>query len=550
MSTLLDAAELRRALLASLDVLRARRASIDAANVYPVPDGDTGTNLVLTFEALARALEQVGEDLSEVVRATKTASLMGARGNSGVIMAQILRGLCEAMEGGPADPERLAQGFKRAVELAYESVLDPAEGTILTVARAAAEAAGGAHADVLAQLEAVEAAARDALRHTPEQLPVLAQAGVVDAGGMGLVAVLEAFAASLAGREVAPHEADPAERPHPAELCDGDPHGHAFEVQYMLEAPEETIPPLRQLLGTIGDSVAVVGGEGLWRVHVHTDDREKPVRFGEAIGVVSQVEVVSFAEQIEGARATTATAAKTGTPAERVPGQRGIPLVEQTPLTTLVAVAAGEGMHRLFAEVGAVVVDGGATMNPSVGELLAAIDGAPTDHVVVLPNNDNVYAAAIAAKAEAGKQTIVLRSADMAEGLAAALAFSAVSPADENERRLNVALGQVKTGQVAIANRSAATPSGEVEQGQALGFAEGSIVSPFGDANDPVVVACAVAQELIQPGDSVVTVLCGADAHEDERARLRTALAELLPAFEVQLLDGGQPVHRYLISVE
>ena len=557
-SPLLGASELRRALRASLDALRARRAAIDAANVYPVPDGDTGTNLVLTFEAIDRALDAVSsDDLAEVARVVKTASLMGARGNSGVIMAQILRGVCGSLDAGPGDPARVASGFKRAVELAYEAVLDPAEGTILTVARAASDAASGAHTDVPAQFDALARAAAAALARTPEQLPVLAQAGVVDAGGMGLVAVLDAFAATLAGREIEASGGDSVPDVHPSQRCEQPDDGFAYEVMYALHAPDGTIPALRQLLGTVGDSVAVVGGEGTWRVHVHTDDPEKAVRFGEAVGTLTGVEVVSFAEQIAEATsprgpAVSSDAAQPAQPttAERVPGQRGIPMADRSVESSLVVVASGAGMQAMFRELGATIVDGGTTMNPSVADLLSVIEASNAERVLVLPNNENVFAAAGAAKGESSKDVVLLRSNDMAEGLAAALEFDVARSADENALRMNHALGRVRTGVVAIANRTATTPEGEIVAGDALGFAEGAMVTPHGDPNDPVVVLTAVAHALSGPADEIVTVLCGADVRPEERVRAEAALRELLPGLEMEIHDGGQPVHRYLISIE
>jgi len=540
----LGAAELRRALQASLEVLRARRAAIDAANVYPVPDGDTGTNLVLTFEAVEAALQKAGDQLADVAKAVKTGSLMGARGNSGVIMAQILRGITEVLESGPAEPARLADGFKRAVELAYEAVLEPAEGTILTVARAASDAAAGQYASMPEQLDAVARAAGDALARTPEQLPLLAQAGVVDAGGMGLVAVLEAFAATIAGRELPASPEDAGDRVHPSELCDGTSSTHAFEVQYMLEASDEAVPALRQLLGTIGDSVAVVGGDGSWRVHVHTDQRDRATALGEAVGTVSQLEVVSFGEQLA---ASTANA-QASHDAARAAGQRGIPLARAASAAALVVVAAGDGMKRMFADLGAIVVDGGATMNPSVGDLVEAIDGVPAASVLVLPNNDNVFAAAGVAKGESSKDVTVLRSRDMAEGLAAALAYGDARDPSANVADMQRALDQVRTGVVVLASRDAPVPGGDVTAGQPLGFAEGAIVSA--DASDAVAVASAVVETLVTPGDGLITVLCGADVDAAERSRLQRALAESFPAMTLEIHDGGQPVHRYLIAVE
>lgn len=546
MTGTLGASEFRAALEAALRLVRARRAAIDAANVYPVPDGDTGTNLVMTLEAVATALGKVGGSPDEVAKAVRTGSLMGARGNSGVILAQILRGLTDALDAAPADPGRVAAAFKRATELAYDAVLEPVEGTILTVQRAAADAAQGAHAGVADQLEAAAAAAREALARTPQQLPLLATAGVVDAGGMGLVAVLEAFAATLAGRVI--DEAPAADRAPP--LCEGGSLTYPLEVQYLLDAPDEAISALKQLLGTIGDSVAVVGGDGAWRVHVHTDGRDRAVALGEAVGAVRDVEVVSFAEQI--AERDVRRMGPARPPAIVAPdaaGARGVPLARAAHGASLVAVASGPGVRRLFEELGALVVDGGRTMNPAVGDLLDAIERAPGDDVVVLPNNENVFAAAGAATAETTKRVTVVRTGDMAEGLAVAVAFGDARDAGEVIAEMEDARARVRTGQVVIAVRDAQTSHGPVAAGAPLCFAEGAFVE-VPEGADAVGALVALARALLEPGGEVLTVLVGADVAADERARAEDALRAALPAITVDVLDGGQPVHRYLASVE
>src|SRR5438105_3379541 len=299
----MDAEALRRGILSSLEDLRASRKAIDAANVYPVADSDTGTNLVMTLEAVAAALDRSADTPAAIARAVRSGSLVGARGNSGVIMAQIFRAWADAVETGPADVEQVARAFKRATELAYEAVLEPAEGTILTVASAAAEAAQGSHEDVAQQFAAAARAAAAALAHTPEQMPVLAAAGVVDAGGMGLVVVLEAFARALGADIGRPAPAAVPGDGTPPPVRDEASSTFKYEVQYLLESDAATLDPLRKLLGTIGDSVAVIGGDGLWRVHVHTDDRERAVSLGAAFGEPSDIEVVDFAEQIRAANA-------------------------------------------------------------------------------------------------------------------------------------------------------------------------------------------------------------------------------------------------------
>jgi fatty acid kinase len=546
-SPVLDGAALRQGILSSLEDLRASRAAIDAANVYPVADSDTGTNLVMTLEAVAAALEKSADSPTAIARAVRSGSLVGARGNSGVIMAQIFRAWADAVETGPLDVEGVARAFKRAVELAYEAVLEPAEGTILTVATAAAEAAQGPHEDVAEQFVAAARAATEALARTPEQMPALAAAGVVDAGGMGLVIVLEAFARALGGDVGHPARAASVDATPPP-VRDEASAKFAYEVQYLLRSDAVTLDPLRKLLGTIGDSVAVVGGDGLWRVHVHTDDRERAVSLGEAFGEPSQVEVVDFAQQI---RATNERAMKdTAITASEQPsrGVRGIPLARSEHGATLVAVVSGEGVAQLFHELGAITVDGAIRGTVGDNSLRAAIDSAPTDDVIVLPNNEDVYERLFAMKDSFKRRVIVLRSGDLGEGLAAAVAYGDARDTDAAVHDMEAALRRVRTGMVLVATEAFETVAGPVEAGQAVGIAEGAIVEIVDSAFTAAVkVATAL---LIEGVRDLLTVLCAGDVFVEERERLATALKAEHPRTTIEIYDGGQPVHRYIMAAE
>ncbi|HEV2685222.1 MAG TPA: DAK2 domain-containing protein, partial [Actinomycetota bacterium] len=363
MSRVLDAGALRQAMVSSLDDLRAARASIDAANVYPVADSDTGTNLVMTMETVVAAIDRSSHDPPGIAGAVRSGSLVGARGNSGVILAQILRAFADAIEGGGIDVDQVARAFKRATELAYDAVLEPAEGTMLSVVSAAADAAQGSHEDVAGQLAAAARAASAALARTPEQMPRLAEAGVVDAGGMGLVVVLEALARAL-GADVGPVKRPPDDDT-PLPVRDEASSTFTYEVQYLLRSDAANLDPLRKLLGTIGDSVALIGGAGLWRVHVHTDDRDGAVSLGEAFGEPSDVEIVDFAEQIRATNARAQQIESLAREAQQVNvseqpsrGVRGIPLARSERAAALVAVVSGAGVERLFQELGAFTIDG------------------------------------------------------------------------------------------------------------------------------------------------------------------------------------------------
>jgi DAK2 domain fusion protein YloV len=543
----LDAAALKNGVVASLADLRTARAAIDAANVYPVADSDTGTNLVMTMEAVATALERSGDEPAAIARAVRSGSLVGARGNSGVILAQILRAFADAVEGGPADAEQVARAFKRATELAYDAVLEPAEGTILTVASKAADAAQGPHDDVAEQLVAAARAASDALAHTPDQLKALADAGVVDAGGMGLVVVLAAVARALGGN-VEGLQVSSADDDSPPPIRDEASSTFKYEVQYLLDSDATSLEPLRKLLGTIGDSVAVIGGEGMWRVHVHTDDRERAVSLGEAFGTPSSIEVVTFSEQISATNARAqAQAPKDDTVEQPSPGTRGIPLARSERAAALVAVVSGAGVARLFNELGAITVEGAIHGTVPDDALRAAIEEAPANDVFVLPNNDDVYGRVLEMKESLSKNAIVLRTGDVGQGLAAAVAYGDARDTDAAKRDMQEAIDRVRTGIVLIAAADTETPKGPLVRGQVVGLAEGAVVE---QGDDPVPVATAVGKALVQDGHDVLTILAGVDASPAEREAVRDALTQAVSTVSIDLHDGGQPVHRYVLAAE
>jgi DAK2 domain fusion protein YloV len=475
-----SAADLRSALVAALQALRARRAQIDALNVFPVADADTGTNLVATFDAVVRASAPVAGD-GEIARAVRGGSLMGARGNSGVIVAQVLKAWADAVEAGPADGDAIGRAFKRAVEYAYDAVLEPAEGTILTVLRAASDGAQ-AEGDPGARFERAARESVAALALTRTINPVLARAGVVDAGGAGLAIALSAMAESFGARAV---EIPPLPSAR-AWLCEDRP-SFAYEVMYSLRADEAAIAPLRRLLGTIGDSVVVIGGGSDWRVHVHTDEKARAVALGDAVGETADVQIVSFEEQIAGAR--------------------GVGLSRAASASALVAVANGDGLQALFRDLGAHVVSGAA-------DLRAAIESAPTTHVIVLPDGDATRAAATALAAEIPKTVTVLPVPDPAAALAAAVAFGDARTAAENLADMREALAGVRT---------AATDG------------------------DPL----AAAARLLAGGPAeVLTVICGAGVSAAERETLRAGLAAANPEVAVEIHDGGQGASRFLLAAE
>jgi len=523
----LSAQDLRRVVLAGLEALRSRQDEIDAANVYPVPDGDTGTNLVLTMNAVAEAVSVAADRPKDLAAALGRGALMGARGNSGVILAQVLRGLAELVDEDGLDARGLAKGLARGADLAYEAMLAPVEGTMLTVARAAAVAVEHADTeDCVVVLDAAARAAHDALERTPELLPILRDAGVVDAGGIGLCVVLDAAAATVAGRPLAMTSA--ALRPI-VRAREAGSSAFAYEVQYLLEeAADEEATALRQRLGAIGDSVAVIGGAGLWNVHVHTNEVGRAIEIGMAAGRPHDISVVAFADQIAGAT-----------------GARTVPLATASGAVALVAVVSGDGLAELFASLGAgVIVDGGRTMNPSVGELVAAIERAPAGDVILVAGNDDAFPAARAAIDDVHGKRVALASArDLAQSFAAMVAFSDARSLEDNVADIEEALTRTRTGRVAIAVRD--DPATTIGAGDAVGFVDGR---PIANGRDPVAVARAVVQALA-PGEAL-TILSGLDAPPEEAEAVAREAVVVLAGGEVEIRHGGQPVDRYLFALE
>ncbi|WP_310962828.1 DAK2 domain-containing protein [Nocardioides terrisoli] len=541
------AAVLRFADLVTAGLSEARE-EIDALNVYPVPDGDTGTNLYLTVEAARDAVrecvpaEHKGDLLAATLSAYARGALLGARGNSGVILSQLVGALFRRMSAaGPDDRSAavFADGMRAAADAAYAAVGKPVEGTMLTVARAAADAAGRASTDPAARLAdvvvAAAAAAHEALARTPDQMPLLKQAGVVDAGGRGLCVVLDAAETALTGRRamtpslaIGTHVIPTPGPPVPTGDLTED--GPAYEVMYLLDAPDEAIPALRERLGGLGDSLVVVGGEGLWNVHVHTDDVGAAVEAGIGSGTPRRIRVTHFAEQVSRARERRAAERRTG---------RGV-----------VAVVAGDGLAEVFAEAGAAVLRGGPGRRPSTGEILAAIEHSGAAEVIVLPNDpDSVGVAEAAAHAaeESGQvHVVVIPTRAQVQGLAALAVHEPGRPLDADVVQMTSAARGTRHGAITIAARQAMTMAGACEPGDVLGVLQGDF-AVIGD--DRFAVAVDVLGRLLVGGGELVTVVGGEDCG-DLVERCEEWVHREHPGVDVLTYAGGQERYPLLLAVE
>jgi hypothetical protein len=544
----IDAATLREVMARYAEALRTHRDEIDSLNIFPVPDGDTGTNMLLTQEAVRTAAEEAGEDLAAMGEAISRAALMAARGNSGVILSQVLRGfcarLCRAEAPGPRD---LAEALVEASDEAFRAVAHPVEGTMLSVLRDAA-AAGRAVAENAEEPAAVAtealAAAQESLERTPEQLPDLRAAGVVDAGGKGIVLLMDAIVSVLtdSGLSVEVGELGPVG--HEEGLVDDDVRSsYGYEVQYLLETADDAVAGLRVRLESLGDSLVIVGGDGLYNVHLHTDDPDVAVQVAHEEGEAQSVSVVSLTDQV--AERCLAGQARAVRVAEQ-PEAMMVDGEEEAPVA-VVAVTPAEGIARLFRSLGALTVRGGPGRNPSVAELLGAIEETRAQSVLLLPNHKNVVPAAEQAARAAGRPVHVVATRSVHEGLAAATAFNPTVGAGENLRGAEEAVAGVVSAEVARAVRAAETPAGRVLEGQFLGITNGE-VHTIGD--DPGGIARELIGQLVTERHEVLTLLSGSDVTNVEAETLAGSLREAFPNLEVELHEGGQANYPYLIGLE
>ncbi len=533
MLQVLDAAALRQWCAAGLEGLTAAQQEIDDLNVYPVPDGDTGTNLQLTMAAVVEAVTAAPSDMAATLGALVSGSLMGARGNSGVILSQLLRGLAEVLAPlEAAGPDDLRAALLRSATSAYGAVSVPVEGTLLTVAREAAEVAQGA--DLGAVVRSALAGAVASLARTPDQLPALKAAGVVDAGGRGWCVLLEALVRVVTGSApvLAPAMLVPRDRSGLAAAREAGSEAFAYEVQFLLrDSSDAEVVDLKERLRGLGDSLVVVGGDGLYNVHVHVNDVGAALEAAVDAGRPFRVSVTRFEDQLAAEQALPA-------PTSRPPGR------------AVVAVVPGDGLGALFREAGARVVAGGPTSNPSTAELLAAICGAGAGEVVLLPNDGNVRAVAMAAAEQGrlqGLSVAVVPTRSVLQGLAAASVADPGRAFDDDVAAMGAAAGATRWAEVTTAVRASQTAGGPCSAGDVLGLVEGEVTLVGTDVEQ---VARALLHRLLEGGGELATVVLGAQADVEAGGRLTAYLSEVHPAVEVVVLHGGQPHYPLLLSVE
>jgi DAK2 domain fusion protein YloV len=547
----LDPGDVRAVMLAFRDALRAHQEVVNRLNVYPVPDGDTGTNMALTLHAVATELEGIGEAaaMSEVCKAIAHGSLMGARGNSGVILSQLLRGIADRFassdEAGPSD---LAEALVTASELAHRAVVRPVEGTILTVARAAGEGAreGCAGEGTLqGVVESARAAAADALAHTPDQLPVLARAGVVDAGGAGYLLLFDALLLVVAGQPL-PEVPEVPEVEVDLGILEGANEDHdrlsalRYEVMYLLDAPDELIPDFKEVWAGIGDSIVVVGGDGIWNCHIHTDDIGAALEAALDAGRPRSIRVTDLNEQVEEERWVREAAISVEAGANAPSGP--------SPTTGAVAVVTGDGIGRIFRSLGVYrQVIGGQTMNPSTAQLLEAVDSLGSDQVVILPNNKNIRAVAEQVDALSDKSVRVIPTGSIVEGFAALLAYDPGADVETNAAAMSASAERVLPAEVTRAVRDADTPAGPVKAGDWIGVTRDGVIAV---SDSTAGATMKVLETLLEDNHELVTLIEGEGAAAGDTRRISEWLRDEHPSVDIEVHHGGQPLYPYLLGIE
>lgn len=554
--TTIDANLFRTMIQAGYNQLHQHAEYVNKLNVFPVPDGDTGTNMNLTMESGAKAVADATFDhVGQLGQSLAKGLLMGARGNSGVILSQLFRGFSKKIEAEETlTAQSLAAAFTHGIEVAYKAVMKPVEGTILTVAREAAkagEAAAETTDDCAVVMEAVVDNARIALEHTPEQLPVLKEVGVVDSGGQGLLYVYEGFLAGLTGKEIVGTNFDAKVREmdsfdqevnieHKQDLVTEDiKYGYCTEIMVSLgDGPtveeEFDYDTFRNFLNEIGDSLLVVADDEIVKVHVHTEEPGTVLNYGLKFGALIKVKVDNMRKQNEEAAAKREEEIKAA-------NQPRVPY-------GVITVAAGDGVADLFRGLGANgVISGGQTMNPSTEDILKAIDQVNAEQVIILPNNKNIFMAAEQAAEVSEIPTVVIPTRTISQGLSAMLGFDEQSTLEDNKEQMMNDMNNVKSGQVTVSIRDTEIDGLKIHKDDFIGMIDNKIVV---DSPSRFNAVLETLKQMIDEDSEIVTIIIGEDGNQREADQLAEAVEEIDDAIDVEIHQGGQPVYPYLFSVE
>ena len=553
----IDAKMLSKMFLSGARNLEAKKEWINELNVFPVPDGDTGTNMSMTILSAASEVSSLGQDvdMDTLCKAISSGSLRGARGNSGVILSQLLRGLTRTFRSEAVlDPILIAKGFERAVETAYKAVMKPKEGTILTVAREAALTAADTAADT-PDLETffrgILTSAEETLQKTPEMLPVLKEAGVVDSGGQGLVEVLRGAFDAYMGKEIDYSSFTPSGAPKVLKISKETEEeikfGYCTECIVLLDRPlsDDEVHEFKSFLNSIGDSIVLVADDELVKIHVHTNHPGQVFEKGLTYGALSRIKVDNMREEHqEKLFKDSQKLAKEQAEADAARENAG-PRKD----TGFIAVAAGEGLSRIFRDLGAdYVIEGGQTMNPSTEDMLNAIARVNADHIFILPNNKNIILAANQAQdLTEDKDILVVPTRTIPQGITAMISYEEGIPAEENLQVMSESAAGVKTGQVTYAVRDTRLDEKDIHEGDFMGIGDGGILSA---GKDKLLVALETVHSIVSEDTEILSVYYGEGITEEEAEIFREKITESCPDIEVEVNYGGQPVYYYILSAE
>ena len=543
MKQVINGADFRRMMISAAAAIEINKQALNELNVFPVPDGDTGTNMSMTINAAAADLRKSEDpDLGEAAKIAASAMLRGARGNSGVILSLLLRGISKKLKGvQTSDGVLWAQALQEGVDAAYKAVMKPAEGTILTVARlAAAKAAEAAQENNHIEFvhEAAIAEAKVALDNTVNQNPVLKKAGVVDAGGKGWLVALEAMMSSLQGEDVVlPEGGEESAVKEAADFADFDTGDITFAycTEFIIDRENDKDPEeLRSFLAGLGDCLVLVDDEEIIKVHVHTNDPGKALSAAVKYGSFVTVKIENMRLQHT----------------EKVMSEQELAPKIAEPVKPLgaVSVCAGDGLADVFTNLGVdAIISGGQTMNPSTQDILEAVNRVPAETVFVLPNNKNIIMAAEQVDALTPKNVVVLPSKTVPQGVTAMLNFNPEGTVEENVQAMIEALGTVDTMQITYAARNSDFDGYDIHEGDYLALYGSQL---FGTSQDIRVLLRSLAEKVRDDGKEYITIYYGADVKEKHAQKAADLFADICPDADVNLLNGGQPVYYYLISAE
>lgn len=564
--TTIDAPMLAKMFLAGAKNLEAKKEWINELNVFPVPDGDTGTNMTMTIMAAAAEVQNLGENLNmaSLAKAISSGSLRGARGNSGVILSQLFRGFTKGIsKHEELDIVILSDALQKAVETAYKAVMKPKEGTILTVAKGGADKALeliGETDDLTVFLDKVIKHSEYVLSQTPEMLPVLKQAGVVDSGGQGLVTVLKGAYDALMGKEI-DYSIESAETGSSvvkiSEQAEQDiKFGYCTEFIIVLNQTFEEKDELnfKSFLESIGDSIVVVADDEITKVHVHTNDPGLAIQQALTYGSLSKIKIDNMREEHQEKLIKDAEKAAAEQKAEdekRRSQQEALEEKRQIPKKEMgfISVSIGEGINEIFKGLGVdYIIAGGQTMNPSTEDMLNAIDEVNADHIFILPNNKNIILAANqAASLIEEKDIFVIPTRTVPQGITALINFMPDSTADENAQRMTEELSNVKSGQVTYAVRDTLIDDKSIKQGDYMGIGDSSILSV---GKDMETVTKEMVDQMVDEDSAIISIYYGEEVQDEEAQRLGKELGEQYPDCEIEVHYGGQPIYYYVVSVE